>query len=204
MLPGVNEEGPQTERLAECPECEFEDSPRKLAFHLERHREVTPAQHHHRTGKALTTPCPEKCGRHFLSPRDYREHVPLCDGSAPIVKGMRPEAEQLRKELGPHLNRLPPERTVREDEMEKCDVCGKECKSKAALGQHKYHAHKKKGKKPRGDARKPAPPPGRGPRLGRDTSNSAALGHQLREQAAAHRKKADRLESMAEEVESLV
>lgn len=85
MLPG---DAPEVHRRppSVCPECLKEyDDPRKLAFHLERHREVKGPVYAIR-GALRSRECPKKCGRHFLHPKEYREHAPLCDGQQPITR----------------------------------------------------------------------------------------------------------------------
>lgn len=88
-----------------CPECNaVYDTPESLSPHIERHREVTFAQYSRR-GKPITEECPKGCGRHFLRSRFYghackgtvpsrsvlmAEHIPICDGSEPIILFIRP------------------------------------------------------------------------------------------------------------------
>jgi hypothetical protein len=83
--PAVAEEQPHKRPPNFCSYCSDDkpwDDPREFGIHLERHRELMPPIIV--KGKVVSTECPQKCGRHFLRPSHYREHVPLCTGEAPL------------------------------------------------------------------------------------------------------------------------
>ncbi len=80
--------------------------------------------------------------------------------------------------------------------MPKCDICQKECKDMRGLAAHR-RSHGKKGK--RRGPKKANGRRGYNPRRGLTTSQ----GDSLRFQAKEYREKADRLEAIAEELDSL-
>lgn len=69
-----------------CPGCGGKPFPdaRRLAVHLERHRDVQAALRDHATGRELSHACPAGCGRSFPSLVEFREHAPICDGRPPL------------------------------------------------------------------------------------------------------------------------
>lgn len=81
-------------RIFECPECHLRlSAAEELGTHLERHREVLPAEISPR-GKPLTYPCPKGCGRNFpvkggrqegLSPAEVSAHIKNCAGQPPLL-----------------------------------------------------------------------------------------------------------------------
>ena len=207
-----------------CPECLKDyDDPRKLAFHLERHREVLGPVYSPR-GKSRSEPCPKGCGRHLPSSREYREHVPLCDGLAPITK----EEARLRRERkdereiaavmekqekresaargrdqavadAGHEERKEPTMA-----MQKCDECGKECSGGTGLSAHQRAAHgrKARSRKPGTRRRTPAAAPAKGASTTGDALRADA--ERCREQAQELEEKAEKLEEMAKQVEALL
>lgn len=80
------DDGGRSPATLRCPACggnPFPD-PRRLAVHLERHREVQAAVVDHGTGRELSHRCPADCGRHFQTLVEFREHAPVCDGKPPL------------------------------------------------------------------------------------------------------------------------
>lgn len=220
MLPGEGQLAETIEHRrppATCPEClkEYED-PRKLAFHLERHREVRPPVFSPR-GEARSTPCPKGCGRHFGDTRNFREHVPLCKGEPPISREQS-RAERQRREDAKIAQALEAQREREEDArgrdqaaadaireerkeqtMVKCDECGKQCANGTGLSAHMrgVHGAKKKRERPGGGRRE------------QPTSTSPGDGLRIkaviyRQQAEELNKKADQLEELAKQADALL
>jgi hypothetical protein len=123
-----------------CTYCKDDkpwEDPREFGLHLERHREVMPPVVVN--GKVVSTECPQKCGRHFLRPSHYREHVPLCNGEKPLWnpenKGTAAtapaappaEAKPVQSvEKKPEVPIAPPvEVPVATDKSTDCGKCGK-------------------------------------------------------------------------------
>lgn len=169
-----------------CPECRMPfPEPRALSIHIERHREVKPEVRDPRTGKVNSEKCPKGCGRHFLRPSEYREHVPLCDGSVPLWRpavGGTPAPvieEPVRKQRRPRKEHKP---------MVKCPECGEKFNDGRGLYQHRR----------KGCGRKPA---GKAP--AKDKGLSGPLGDILRKKAEEHREKAQEHEQAAEKLEEI-
>lgn len=79
------DDGGRSPAALQCEACSFRAiDARNLAIHLERHRPVEPPSFDRDTGKITSFRCPQKCGRNFTTLTRYRDHVPLCDGQAPI------------------------------------------------------------------------------------------------------------------------
>jgi hypothetical protein len=190
-----------------CPECnppaEFSRL-EELSAHLERHREVKGPVYDPKSKTLMSRPCPHDCGRHFISKAEYKDHTALCDGSPPIVK-INEEAEELKVEMGLKLAK-------KEDGMLKCPDCPKTFERPAALGAHRRWRHGRNARSPEKDVPAPAPRrAARGPQPVADPQpapvaapNGSNMIELLREKAAEHRRKADRLEEMAVELESLL
>lgn len=84
-------------KLFDCPECRQSfETPEGLGAHLERHREVDPPAPPSPRGKPRSFECPKGCGRHFgrLTNEDARAHIPMCDGSAPLVAAIEERKEE--------------------------------------------------------------------------------------------------------------
>jgi hypothetical protein len=199
-----------------CPEClvDFQGDHDKLAVHIERHREVGAKIVDKRTGDVESRECPKGCGRHFLSKKDFKEHTTLCDGSAPLPVKKDREALIIIDEIP--ISRLGKKKGRKEGDggmgqVYKCTDCGKEFDRPNTLGIHRKYKHgvAGKGRKAaggRGGARKRAEPAATPARA--DTGNASADGAgllgQLRDAAQSHRTKADRIEELAKELETLL
>lgn len=198
----VEEEEPGTARTLPilCPECKDRlPDQRELAVHLERHREVKAPVTDPRTGETVSRACSMGCGRHFVRPSEYREHNPLCDGSKPLWQPPGGDAARVMAELAEQ------ERRRKEVGMVNCKKCGKEFKDGRGLAAHRRGGACGGGgaaKRPRRKARGRA-----APRAGAKSGVGEILRKQAKEQrerAAEHMAKADKLEAMAADLDSLL
>ena len=175
-----------------CPECKDRVANQKaLSAHIERHREIKPPVADPKTGEMMSKACSMGCGRHFLKPSEYREHNQNCDGSPPLWKPpVAPEIVDLKNDLAMARRR----KRKRRVKMPSCNKCDYSCPTARGLSKHMTMKHK--GGAPAKRVRSPE--------VSKDSSTSASLAFQLREQARLHREKADKLEEMAEGVDSLL
>lgn len=192
-LPPVEDpedEEPAVETIA-CPECHDDfSSPEKLSVHLVRHEEVKPATYDPRTGELMSRACPRSCGRYFLSKKDYKDHIRLCDGSEPLPPGKRQRKPEEPAEK-------------KEGQVLKCEDCGRSFNRKAALGSHRFRAHgvrgnarpQKKAQTPSKSRRRVPEPPRAAGRVDGDVIEL------LKQRAQEHRDKADKLETMIQQLE---
>lgn len=190
-----------------CPECgERFAELEQLAPHLERHREVLPADAFRR-GELRGRVCAKGCGRWlpWRARRDtvkpeWRDHEQICDGKPPLPPGrlaMLTEMIQTAAKLAP-CEPPPWERMTEEiDTMgdETCEKCGK-------TGVDGRHTSKCGGPKPEGaKERRPRRP--RAASVSAQASGNGMPGlieHMLAE-AKALRERASMLEEMAEKLE---
>lgn len=186
------EEAPPSVREYLCPECRtpYAD-PDAFSKHLERHREVGRVEYSVR-GKLKTPECSKGCGRPFKKTGgERRSHEALCDGSPPIKQGEIPEAQ--KRSFTERKETVPPDYT--------CDLCDKECGGGAGLAAHKRSKHgvKRSRKKPgrRSRVERPSKPGDQG----EDMSELVKL---LKERAEEFRRRADRIDEIAEEISSLL
>lgn len=190
---GVDDEEDSRPSVREylCPECRT-PYPEADAFakHLERHREVLPAQYSVR-GKLKTKPCKKGCGRHLKKASEIRGHEKLCDGSRPLAHGESPEVTPIKAPI------------ERKEEMPDytCDLCSQECGGGAGLAAHKRSKHgvKRRGRKPGRRSRMERPE--KSGDQGEDMSELVKL---LKERAEEFRRRADRIDEIAEEISSLL
>lgn len=181
-----------------CPECQVPfPEPRALSLHIERHREVRPEVKDPRTGKVNSTPCPQGCGRHFIRPSEYGEHVPLCDGSVPLYK---PSVAGQSAPVVEEPMRKPRKQRKERKPMVKCEKCGAPFKDGRGLYQHRRGGCGTKGGKAKGKARRD-PAGGLGSTLGDIVRKKV---EEEREKAREHEAKADALEEMASKLDTLI
>lgn len=213
-----------------CTYCNDEkpwDDPRAFGIHLERHREVLPPVEH--KGKVVSTPCPNGCGRHFIRPSMYREHVPLCDGSSPLWNPMNkgqgapappnpparpaPPPEESAESQPEAPSAPPPEEVPVAKDKVKCPDCGagpwKDMRGVAAHRRKQCPAKGGSGSKERSEPMAPERPTKKEPKA--NEGNGSDLAEQLRAEAKAKREeaealvqKADKLDEMAKELETLL
>jgi len=172
-----------------CTHCNDEepwDDPRAFGLHLERHREVKPEVKDPRTGKTLSTPCPEKCGRHFIRPSEYREHVPLCDGSPPLWKPSPGTPAPVTEHETP--------RPIKEQPMVKCPDCDEKFKDGRGLAPHRRKEHGAKASARAGaSSKRKSPEPSTG-----------SASYPIREKAKQLRIRAGELDELADRVDALL
>jgi len=112
------DDGGRSPATLRCPACGGEPfpDPRRLAIHMERHREVLSPVRESGTGRELSHRCPKGCGRNFPTLLEFREHSPVCDGSEPL----RPLDAAVIAGVGGEERRplLCPECRIRVDEPE--------------------------------------------------------------------------------------
>lgn len=176
---------PATTKPKACPECGHEEKTfEEMGAHLERHRPVEGAQVSRR-GKRLTKPCPRGCGREFPKPGPLKEHVALCDGSAPIVKAL-PEGNGNGQEK---------EKAVAKERL-KCPEadCEFSTSHPPAFARHRQAKHGEAAKGPARGAK------GKGRKDGPHFKEALRL---MRLEAADLRTRADKMESLAAELEKL-
>lgn len=182
-----------------CPECKapFKDID-KMAFHLERHREVVAETRHRRTGKVLSKPCPRKCGRHFSHWKEYEEHVKLCDGKQPLPTNGQIKVAQMRA----YANGL--RRKKEMERMMRCQTCDRDFTKAGPYSIHMRAIHGKdyapsiKKTRKSGDSEEDEQGRGSLP-VG---SNGSTLS-ELRDKSRELRRTADRIEEIAQEIEKL-
>jgi hypothetical protein len=176
-----------------CPECKDRlPDQRTLSIHLERHREVKPPVTDPRTGAVVSKACSMGCGRHFLRPSEYREHNPLCDGSAPLWKPPLETVQQVIQEVGQSERARKRRRPTRRKPMVKCEECGKKFRDGRGLAGHRRSGC--------GDSKAPKATTAADGKLGDILREKA---ESLRAKAAALTEAADKLEATAGELDNL-
>jgi hypothetical protein len=197
---------------AYCADDKPWDDPRAFGIHLERHREVMKPVVV--AGRVTSTECPNGCGRHFLRPSAYREHVPLCDGSKPLWKSPEEKAAPapappVSAEKKPEVPIAPPkeEPVATPDKTRECGKCGQSFKYPSWARAHEKKCDGKKAepaKKPSAatkptKVKKPAPAAARAPSM----SPNGKIVDELRNKAATFRGEAEALVVKASEIEKI-
>jgi hypothetical protein len=189
------------------------DDPRAFGVHLERHREVLkPVMV---GGRVTSTACPNGCGRHFLRPSTYREHVPLCDGSKPLwtspeeAKAAPAPAPPVSAEKKPEVPKAPykEEPVATPDKKKECGKCGRSFKYPSWALAHEKKCDGKKtepAKKPSTTPKptkekKPSPAAARAPSM----STNGKIVDVLRDKAKALRAEASAIVEKAVQIEKL-
>lgn len=207
-----------------CYYCNDEkpwDDPRAFGVHLERHREVLkPVEVN---GRLTSTACPNGCGRHFIRPSTYREHVPLCDGSKPLwkspeeAKAAPAPAPPVSAEKKPEVLTAPPkeESVGTPDKKKECGKCGRSFKYPSWALAHEKGCDGKTAEAPKKPSttpkptkvKKPAPAAARSPSMspnGKIVDELRNKAMALRAEASATVEKAVEIEKIADDLERIL